>query len=215
MKQGLTELIFILDRSGSMGGLEADTIGGYNSLLNKQKAIPGECRITTVLFDNVIELLHDRTDLQAVSLLTDTDYTVRGSTALLDAIGSTINKIGNAIKHTAEDFRPEKVLVCIITDGMENASRYYGSDQVKFMINRQQEKYGWEFIFLGANIDAVETAGRYGIRADRASRYHNDKAGIDINYGSMSETIVNLRVNKTIDDNWKQTIDDDYQKRSK
>ena len=213
MKQGLTELIFILDRSGSMGGLEADTIGGYNSLLTKQKAIKGECRITTVLFDNVVELLHDRTDLQAVSPLSDTDYTVRGSTALLDAIGSTINKIGNAIKHTAEDYRPEKVLVVIITDGMENASRYYGADQVKRMIKRQQDKYGWEFIFLGANIDAVETAGRYGIRPDRASRYHNDKEGIDLNYGSMSETIVNLRVNKTIDDNWNQSIDEDYKKR--
>jgi uncharacterized protein YegL len=214
MKQGLTELIFILDRSGSMGGLEADTIGGYNSLLTKQKAIPGECRITTVLFSHSAELLHDRTDLQAVSLLTDADYRVGGSTALLDAIGSTLNKIGNAIKHTAEDFRPEKVLVAIITDGEENASRYYGSDQVKHMIKRQQDKYGWEFLFLGANIDAVETASRYGIRAERASRYHADKAGMDLNYGSMSETIVNLRVNKTIDDHWKQAIDDDFKKRS-
>lgn len=215
MKQGLTELIFILDRSGSMGGLEKDTIGGYNSLLEKQKAVIGECRITTVLFDHQAELLHDRTDVQAVTLMTDTDYRVGGSTALLDAIGSTINKIGNAIKHTADDYRPEKVLVVIITDGEENASRFYGSDQVKAMIKRQQDKYGWEFIFLGANIDAVETASRYGIRADRASRYHNDKAGVDLNYGSMSQTIVNLRVNKTIDDNWKQSIDDDYQKRSK
>lgn len=215
MKKDLTELIFILDRSGSMGGLETDTIGGYNSLLTKQKAIPGECRITTVLFDNVVELLHDRTDLQAVSPLTATDYTVRGSTALLDAIGSTLNKIGNAIKHTAEDYRPEKVLVVIITDGMENASRYYGSNQIKAMIKRQQDKYGWEFLFLGANIDAVETASHYGIRAERASRYHADKEGVDLNYGSVSQTIVNLRVNKTIDDNWKQSIDEDYQKRNR
>lgn len=215
MKQGLTELVFILDRSGSMGGLEADTIGGYNSLLSKQKAIPGECRITTVLFSHDAQLLHDRTDLQAVTLLTEADYQVGGSTALLDAIGSTLNKIGNAIKHTAEDYRPEKVLVCIITDGMENASRYYGSDQVKHMIKRQQDKYGWEFIFLGANIDAVETASRYGIRAERASSYHADKEGIDLNYGSMSETIVNLRVNKAIEDNWKQVIDEDYKKRNR
>ena len=215
MKKDLTELIFILDRSGSMGGLETDTIGGYNSLLSQQKAVPGECRITTVLFSHSAELLHDRTDLQAVSPLTDADYRVGGSTALLDAIGSTLNKIGNAIKHTAEDYRPEKVLVCIITDGMENASRYYGSNQIKAMIKRQQDKYGWEFIFLGANIDAVETASHYGIRAERASRYHADKEGVDLNYGSVSQTIVNLRVNKTIDDNWKNGIDEDYQKRSR
>ena len=155
MKKGLTELVFILDRSGSMSGLESDTIGGYNSLLEKQKKEDGECVISTVLFDDKYELLHDRINLKGIVPITEREYFVRGSTALLDAVGRTIDKIGNAQKHTAEEERAEKVMFVITTDGMENSSREYGYDKVRQMIERQKDKYGWEFIFLGANIDAV------------------------------------------------------------
>ncbi|NLE03612.1 MAG: VWA domain-containing protein, partial [Crenarchaeota archaeon] len=162
MKKGLTELVFILDKSGSMGGLEKDTIGGYNHMLEKQKAVDGECLITTVLFDNDYELLHDRIDIRGVSLLMEKDYCIGGSTALLDAIGRTINKIANAQKHTADEYRAEKVMFVIITDGEENSSHEYSYNRVKAQIERQKEKYGWEFIFLGANIDAVKTARCFG-----------------------------------------------------
>jgi uncharacterized protein YegL len=160
MKKGLTELVFILDKSGSMSGLEKDTIGGYNSMLAKQQAVEGECHITTVLFDNDYELLHDRIDLKAVNPITEREYQVGGSTALLDAIGRTIHKIGNAQRNTADDYRAEKVIFVIITDG-EDASREYSAEKVKAQIERQKTKYGWEFIFLGANIDAVATAGNF------------------------------------------------------
>lgn len=170
MKKNLTELVYILDKSGSMQGLEKDTIGGYNAMLAQQRTVEGDCVITTVLFDNQYQLLHDRIDIRAVRPLTQREYFVGGSTALLDAIGKTIDKIHTAQKNTAEDYRAERVLFGIITDGAENASRRYSSMQVKEMIRRQKEKYGWEFIFLGANIDAVETAGRFGIDADRARR---------------------------------------------
>jgi len=182
MKKGLTELVFILDKSGSMSGLEADTIGGFNSMLAKQKAIDGECCITTVLFDNNYELLHDRININAVSPITGKEYQVGGSTALLDAIGRTIQKIGNAQKHTVEDYRAEKVMFVIITDGEENSSREYTAEKVKAMIERQKEKYGWEFIFLGANIDAVQTAGRFGIDPDRAVDYLADSEGTELNF---------------------------------
>jgi uncharacterized protein YegL len=171
MKTNLTELVFILDKSGSMSGLEKDTIGGFNSMLTKQQVESGECHITTVLFDNNYELLHDRIDIKAVSPITDQEYFVGGSTALLDAIGKTINKIGNAQKHTADDYCAEKVMFVIITDGEENSSREYSAEKVKAQIERQKTKYGWEFIFLGANIDAVETAGRFGIAPNRAVDY--------------------------------------------
>ena len=159
MKQNLTELVFILDRSGSMAGLEKDTIGGYNAMLEQQRKVDGECIITTVLFDNHYSLLHDRIDIRAVKPITGKDYFVGGSTALLDAIGKTIQKIATAQKNTAEDYRAEKVMFVIITDGAENASREYSASQVKEIIQRQKERFHWEFIFLGANIDAVETAG--------------------------------------------------------
>ena len=177
MKKGLTELVFVLDKSGSMSGLEKDTIGGFNSMLEKQKEVDGECLITTVLFDNGYELLHDRIDIRAVSPITEKEYSVGGSTALLDAIGRTINKIGNAQRHTSDEFRAENVMIVIITDGEENSSREYSSDKVKAQIQRQKEKYGWEFVFLGANIDAVETASRFGIAPDRAQNYHADGEG--------------------------------------
>jgi uncharacterized protein YegL len=214
MKKGLTELVFILDRSGSMSGLESDTIGGYNSLLDKQKKEPGECIITTVLFDDKYELLHDHINIKGVVPITGKEYFVRGSTALLDAIGRTINKIGNAQKHTAEEERAEKVMVVITTDGMENASREYDYDKVRQMIERQKEKYGWEFIFLGANMDAVETAARFGISADRAANYHADSAGVQLNYKVVSDAVSSFRANSApICVEWKKDIDSDYAKR--
>lgn len=193
MKKNLTELVFILDKSGSMSGLEKDTIGGYNSMLEQQRKVDGECVITTVLFDNCYELLHDRIDIRAVTPISEREYFVGGSTALLDAIGKTIHKIGTAQKNTAEDYRAEKVMFVIITDGEENSSRQYSSMQVKKMIQRQKERYGWEFIFLGANIDAVETAGRFGIDADRAVDYVPDSEGTELNFRMMSETVATFR----------------------
>jgi uncharacterized protein YegL len=193
MKKDLTELVFILDKSGSMCGLESDTIGGFNSMLQKQKALDGECRITTVLFDNHYELLHDRLDLRAVSPITEKEYYVGGSTALLDAIGRTIRKLVNVQRSTAEDYRAGKVLFIIITDGMENASREFSSQQVKAMIEQEKRLYGWEFIFLGANIDAVETAGRFGIDADRAVDYVADSEGTALNFTVMSQTVASFR----------------------
>ncbi len=193
MKKNLTELVFILDKSGSMSGLEKDTIGGYNAMLQKQKAVEGDCVITTVLFDHRYELLHDRIDIRAVRPITEREYYVGGSTALLDAIGKTIHKIGTAQKNTAEEYRAEKVMFVIITDGAENASREYTAERVRKQIEHQKERYDWEFIFLGANIDAVETAGRFGIRADRAVDYVPDGAGTMLNFQMMSETVASFR----------------------
>lgn len=213
MKKILTELVFILDKSGSMGGLEKDTIGGYNSMLEKQKAVEGECVITTVLFDNNYELLHDRIDIRAVKPITEEEYFVGGSTALLDAIGKTVNKIGNAQKNTAEEYRAEKVMFVIITDGEENASRRYSAESVKEMIKRQKEKFGWEFIFLGANIDAVETAGRFGIDADRAVDYVPDSEGTELNFCMMTETIAEYRQTGTVPSACLDKIRTDMKKR--
>ena len=213
MKKGLTELVFILDKSGSMGGLEKDTIGGYNSMLEKQKAVPGECLITTVLFDNDYELLHDRIDIRAVSPITEKEYAVGGSTALLDAIGRTIHKIGNAQRNTADDYRAEKVMFVIITDGEENSSREYSAEKIKAQIQRQKEKYDWEFIFLGANIDAVETAGRFGIAPDRAQNYHADSEGTALNFRVMSEAVATFRECKEMPTGWNEEIEKDYKRR--
>ena len=198
MKKDFTELVFILDKSGSMNGLESDTIGGFNSMLKKQKELDGECRITTVLFDNRCELLHDRIDIQAVGPMTGKDYRVGGSTALLDAIGGTIHKLAGVQKNTAEQYRAENVMFVIITDGQENASREYSSDQVKSMIRLEKEKYGWEFVFLGANIDAVETAGRFGIAPDRAADYVPDGAGTALNFQMMSEAVAVFRETRAV-----------------
>ncbi len=213
MKKGLTELVFILDRSGSMAGLESDTIGGFNSVLTKQKAEAGEANITTVLFDDKYELLHDRYNLHKITQITEKEYYVRGTTALLDAIGKTIHKMGNIQKYAAENERAEKVMCVIITDGMENASVEYSYDQIKKMIKRQKKKYGWEFIFLGANIDSMETAGRFGIGKDRAANYHADSEGTMLNYEVISETVSMVRSKRTIDDQWKDRIDKDYESR--
>lgn len=213
MKKGLTELVFILDRSGSMSGLESDTIGGYNAMLEKQKKESGEAVITTVLFDDQYELLHDRINIRGIAPITDDEYFVRGSTALLDAIGKTINKIGNVQKHTAKDERAEHVMFVITTDGMENASREYAHDKVRQLIERQKNKYGWEFIFLGANIDAVATAKQFGINEDRAATYHADPEGTQLNYKVISDAVSDLRASRKISSQWKDRIDQDFKKR--
>jgi uncharacterized protein YegL len=213
MKKGLTELVFILDKSGSMSGLESDTIGGFNSMLAKQKAVDGECFVTTVLFNNGYELVHDRIDIKAISPMTDKEYQVGGTTALLDAIGRTINKISNAQKHTAEEYRAEKVMFVIITDGLENSSREYSVDKVKALIERQKEKYAWEFVFLGANIDAVETAGKFGISADRAMDYLADSEGTNLNFKMIGEAIMAFRKSGKVDESCFDKIRDDVKQR--
>ncbi len=209
-----TELVFILDKSGSMGGLEKDTIGGFNTMLEKQRKVCGDARITTVLFDNNYELLHDRTDIKGVSLITDKEYQIGGSTALLDAIGKTIYKIINVQKHTDESYRSDKVIFVIITDGDENSSREYSSKKIKELISHQKEKYDWEFIFLGANIDAVETAKSIGISEDRAQNYHADSTGIEMNFCVMSDSIVDFRRHNKIKENWNKEIQEDYENRT-
>ena len=186
MKKGLTELVFIIDRSGSMSGLEDDTTGGFNAMLREQQDVEGEAVVTTVLFDDRYELLHDRINIQAVAPLTRKDYTVRGSTALLDAIGRTIRKIRKVQRAAREDFRAEKVLFIIITDGQENASRHYTADMIRERIEHQKQKYGWEFIFFGANMDAIAEAGKIGIAADRARNYSADAYGTQSAYTAMS-----------------------------
>ena len=189
MKKGLTEIVFILDRSGSMSGLEKDTIGGYNSMLERQKKEEGEAIISTVLFDDKIEVLHDREDLFEVENITDKDYYVRGCTALLDAVGSAIQRISSIQKELPEDERPEKTMFIITTDGMENASREYTYSKVKKLVEEKKKKQHWEFIFLGANIDAVEVAGRFGVSKNRAVRYECDSAGTKLNFKIMSKMV--------------------------
>ncbi|MBV7509003.1 VWA domain-containing protein [Bacillus sp. sid0103] len=213
MKKNLTELVFILDKSGSMAGLEADTIGGYNAMLKKQQKAEGEAIVTTVLFDHQYELLHDRINVKGISLLTDKDYEVGGTTALFDAIGFTIQKIVNVQKRTSEAERAEKVLFVITTDGMENASREFTVEKVKKMVQYQKEKFGWEFLFLGANIDAVSTAARFGIDEDFAVDYHADTIGTQMNFEAVNEAVSSLRSGKKIDRNWKQVIERDYNQR--
>ena len=215
-KNNLTEIIFILDRSGSMSGLEKDTIGGFNSLIDKQKKEEGQAFISTVLFDNHSEVLHDRVSIDKIQPMTDKEYFVRGSTALLDAIGGAIHHIGNVHKYAREEDRPNKTLFIITTDGMENASRRYTADKVKSMIERQKEKYGWEFLFLGANIDAVSTASMFGIERDMAVDYNCDKEGTALNYEVLNQTITHVRsCSAPIDKSWKKRIEDDYKTRSR
>lgn len=213
MKKNLTEIIFILDRSGSVSGLEADTIGGFNSMIEKQKKADGEAMISTVLFDNVSEVIHDRVSVLDIQPMTDKDYTVRGCTALLDAIGGAIHHIGNIHKYARAEDVPEHTLFVITTDGMENASRHYNAERVKQMIERQKARYGWEFLFLGANIDAVETARHFGIGADRAVNYHSDSAGTQLNYEVLSEAICAVRGSVQLGADWKKRIDEDFESR--
>lgn len=214
MNKNLTELVFILDKSGSMAGLERDTIGGFNSMLDKQKRVAGECRITTVLFDNRYELLHDRIDIKAVSPMTEREYQVGGSTALLDAIGQTIHKLVAVQRNTAEEYRAGNVMFVIITDGDENSSREYSAEKVKAMIE-EEKKYGWEFVFLGANIDAVETAGRFGIDPDRAVDYVPDGAGTELNFQMMSEAVTAFRATQAMPQAPLEAIRRDMKKRGR
>ena len=196
-----------------MAGLETDTIGGYNAMLKKQQDVEGECRITTVLFDNNYELLHDRIDIRAVRPITEKEYSVGGTTALLDAMGRTIHKIINVQKNTDEAYRAEKVMVVIITDGYENSSREYSAEKVRSLVQQQKDKYGWEFIFLAANIDAVETARHFGISRDRAQNYHADSDGIELNFRVMGETITAYRHTSALPEDWKDEIERDYKGR--
>ena len=189
MRKGLTELVFILDRSGSMSGLEADTIGGFNSMIEKQKKEDGEAMVSVVLFDDTAEVIYDRVDIQKAEPMNDRQYYVRGCTALLDAVGGSIHHIGNVHKYAREEDVPEKTLFIITTDGMENASRIYSYDKVRRMIEHEKEKYHWEFLFLGANIDAVQVAGRFGIHANRAVRYEHDGAGTRLNFDVMGRAV--------------------------
>ena len=220
MRKGLTEIVFILDRSGSMSGLEADTIGGFNSMIAKQKKEVGDAYVSTVLFDDRSEVLHDRVSMDKVPVMTDKDYYVRGCTALLDAVGGAIHHIATVQKYAREEDRPEKTLFVITTDGMENASRQYSYEKVREMIKKQQDKYGWEFIFIGANIDAVQEAGRFGIREERAVNYVHDEIGTKTLYESVSKAVCAIRMSEpkaaklAMDEcDWKDEINMDYNRR--
>ena len=214
MNKNLTEMVFILDRSGSMAGLESDTIGGFNSMVEKQKKEPGEALLSVVLFDDRSEVIYDRADIKKAEPMTDSQYYVRGCTALLDAVGEAIHHIGNVHKYAREEDRPAKTVFVITTDGMENASRRYSAEQVKKMIEHEKEKYGWEFLFLGANIDAVETAGRFGIDSSRAVRYHSDRRGTRLNYETVGKAMSTLRCGAALAEDWKEEIEEDYASRA-
>ena len=215
MKNNITELVFILDRSGSMAGLESDTIGGFNSMIEKQKQQDGECYVSTVLFDDENVVLHDRVKLGNIPKMTDKDYTVRGCTALIDAIGGAIHHIGNIHKYSRPEDVPEHTMFIITTDGEENASRRYTAAQVKKMIERQKEKYGWEFLFIGANIDAIETAARYGIGKDRAVNYNADGEGTHILYESVAKAVCDVRASACLGSDWSEDINADYRRRGR
>jgi von Willebrand factor type A domain. len=213
MKNNITELVFILDRSGSMSGLEGDTIGGFNSLIEKQRCQEGECFVSVVLFDNESEVLYDRVKLADVRKMTRDDYTVRGCTALIDAIGGAIHHIGNIHKYARPEDVPEHTMFVIMTDGMENASHRYSSDRVKQMIEHEKTEYGWEFLFIGANIDAVKTAGRFGIGSNRAVNYHADSCGTGVVYEAVCASIGKMRAGRGVSDDWSGSINEDYNNR--
>ena len=215
MKKNLTEIVFILDRSGSMAGLEDDTIGGFNAMIRKQKDEAGEAYVSTVLFDNHTQVIHDRVDIQKIPPMTRNDYYVRGCTALLDAVGKSIHHISNVHKYAREEDRPEKTLFVITTDGMENASREYTYDRVRQMIEHARETRGWEFLFLGANIDAAREAARFGITEDRAANYHADRQGTAVIYEAVSEAVCNVRACRPMSADWKRRVDEDFRKRGK
>ena len=212
MKKGLTEIVFILDKSGSMSGLEADTIGGYNSFLERQKKEEGEAYVSTVLFSDTNSVIHDRVPISKIEPMNDKQYSVGGCTALLDAIGGAIKHIGNVHKYAREEDRPEKTVFVITTDGQENSSRVYDYEKIKKLVKKQQEKYGWEFIFLGANIDAFSEAERLGIRRDRAVRYECDAIGTALNFSVLSETICGVRRGMNMNANWGSKITEHYSK---
>ena len=213
MKKNLTEMVFILDRSGSMAGLETDTIGGFNAMIEKQKKEEGEALVSTVLFSNESTVIHDRVDIRKIEPMTENQYRVFGCTALIDAIGQAIHHIGNVHKYAREEDRPEHTIFVITTDGLENASHHYSSEEVKTMINKEKTRYGWEFLFLGANIDAVETAGRFGIAPERAVRFRNDMDGIRLNYEAVSRAVGQMRACATVDASWKDDVEEDFRNR--
>ena len=215
MKKGLTELVFILDRSGSMAGLESDTIGGYNEVLRRHKEEEGEALVSTVLFDDRMEVLHDRVPVKDVQPITSKEYYVRGCTALLDAVGAAIRHIADVHKIAGKENVPEKTIFVITTDGMENASRNYTYNKVRKMIERRKEKHGWEFLFLGANIDAVAEAGRLGIGAERAVRFHNDSAGVALNFRALANVTSGMRhmPAASVGSEWKEEIEKDFASR--
>ena len=215
MRKNLTELVFILDRSGSMAGLEQDTIGGFNAMIEKQRKEPGQALISTVLFDNETQVIHDRLPLDRVPALTEKEYYVRGCTALLDAVGGAIHHIGNVHKYAREEDVPERTLFVITTDGLENTSRRYTYEKVKAMIEGQKARYGWEFLFLGANLDAAREAARFGISADRAANYHADSAGTEVIYEAVSEAVCQVRSCAPLAADWKERIDEDFRGRKR
>ena len=216
MKNNITEIVFIIDKSGSMSGFEADTIGGFNSAIENQKQKDGKVYVSTVLFDNCSQVIHDRVDISDVKPMTRHDYSVGGCTALLDAIGGAIHHIGNVHKYARPEDVPEHTMFIITTDGMENASNRYSGAQVKEMIEHRREKYGWEFIFLAANIDAVETAENIGIKRERAVNYNQDCAGIQVTYEAMSEAITTMRCSRPLDSGeWRKNLDKDNKRRRK
>ncbi len=215
MKKNLTEMVFILDKSGSMGGLEEDTIGGFNAMIEKQKRLDGDAVVSTVLFNHETKVLHDRVDLKAVTLMDKHTYVVGGMTALLDAVGKSIHHIRSIYAETLREDRPEKVIFVITTDGLENASREFTYAKVKAMIEETKQKYDWEFLFLGANIDASEEAGKLGINRDRSVRYMHDRKGTEVHYNTVNEAISSMRTENKINESWKKTIEDDYATRKK
>ena len=214
MKNDITELVFILDRSGSMSGLESDTIGGFNSLIAKQKKESGRTYVTTVLFDTRFERIHDRLNLEDVPPLTEKDYVPGGCTALLDAVGDTVRHIAQIHKYARPEDVPEKTVVVITTDGLENASRRYDLEQVKQLIEHEQEKYGWEFLFLGADIDAVGTARCIGINAEHCTNYMHDDRGVSLCYSSVGSAISALKRGARLTERWKEEVEKDHQMRS-
>lgn len=215
MKENLTEMVFILDRSGSMTGMEEDTIGGFNSMVQKQKKEDGECVVSVVLFDHRSTVLYDRVPLADMPIMTEKEYFTGGSTALLDALGGAIHHIGNIHKYAREEDRPAKTVFIITTDGLENSSTRYTAEKVRQMVKQEQEKYGWEFLFLGANIDAVETARTYGLKEGRAVRFHNDAEGISLNYDVLAKTVSHFRTSGVIMEKWDEKIMEDYERREK
>ena len=215
MKKDLTELVFILDMSGSMSSLTGDTIGGFNSVLKEHNDGNGEVLVTTYVFNNESKMLHDRLPIADVPAMTEKDYSARGCTALLDAIGGAIQHIAGIHRYAREEDVPEHTIFVITTDGMENASHRYSSDEVKAMVRKQKEQHGWEFLFLGANMDAISAARSFGIREDRAVRYACDSVGTSLNFAVTAQAISRLRKGKGIDADWSAPIAEDYEKRGK
>ena len=213
MNKDLTEIVFILDRSGSMAGLEDDTVGGFNAMVEKQKKEPGEALLSTVLFSDESEVVYDRTDIRKVEPMTDRQYRVGGCTALLDAIGGAVHHIANVHKYAREEDRPGKTIFVITTDGMENASRRYRYEDVQKMVKHEQEKHGWEFLFLGANMDTISAARSFGIREDRAVRYKCDSVGTSKNFSAVSDALCSFRVKACIAPDWSKEIEEDVRER--